>query len=226
MEAEAVYTQRKITSEILTVMFIDIVEYTSTSAKMSRDEFFELHNTFDSLAIPIFKQYFGHVVKKIGDAFLVTFKSPTDAVLCGIELQKAFRRYNYIQGDKSRWIRIRVAIHTGEVIHRNNDVYGDAVNATSRIESLAKAGQVMFSEGVYHAMNKNEVPVLFLGAHRLKGVEHPVRLFRVRTHQDDVRMRWEMIRQITGFVLGMGLLAGFLYVLVKYVLPTIEFLPA
>jgi len=82
--------KKKIHSETLTVMFIDIVGYTKRTNKLSREDFNTFHSVFDNISISIFQAFNGNVVKKIGDAFLVTFKLPTDAILCGIELQKAF----------------------------------------------------------------------------------------------------------------------------------------
>jgi class 3 adenylate cyclase len=186
-------TPRHVHSEILTVMFIDMVGYTSTTARLKREEVHQLIADFDQICIPILHHFHGFVLKKIGDAFLVTFRSATDAVLCGIELQKAFAKQP---------VSIRVAIHTGEVVHRDNDIYGDTVNTAARIEGVAESGQIMFSETVFHAMNKNEIPYVHVGLKRLKGLKHPVRLFRVLTKEDVKRKKRQQLKsQVKGFVL-------------------------
>src|SRR3989338_7876853 len=118
-------------TEILTIMFVDVAGYTRTTTFLDRDRFNTFHDVFDRLSLPIFKEYSGNVVNKIGDAFLVTFRSSTDALLCATELQKTFLE----ERKKDRLTpKIKIAIHAGEVMIRNNDIYGDAVNATSRIE--------------------------------------------------------------------------------------------
>ena len=160
---------KKINTEILTVMFVDIVSYTQTTTNLDRESFNKLHDIFDSISLPIFKEHSGKVIKKIGDAFLVTFKSATCAVLCGKKLQEDFFKYNKEKKLKNP-LQIRVAIHAGEVLHRNGDIYGDTVNTTSRIESITKAGDVVFSESVYNAMNKNEFSYLHLGLKNFKGL--------------------------------------------------------
>ena len=197
-------TTPKTTSEILTVMFIDMVGYTSTTARLNRESFSQLHDVFDTLAIPIFEKYTGTVVKKIGDAFLVTFKSPTDAVLCGIELQDTFGHYDNTK--KPRYpIKIRVALHTGEVLLRNGDIYGDAVNTAARIEGIAGPEEIIFSEAVFLSMNKNEIPFVHLGTRKLKGLKYPVRMFRVKGKYDEImrlrRLRRKKSRQIKLFFL-------------------------
>lgn len=171
-------------SETLTIMFIDIAGYTRTTARLDRAELDNLHEAFDNIVHPVFNRFHGNVVKKIGDAFLITFKSATDAVWCGIELQKAFSEYNKKKNRAP--LNIRVVLHTGEVIHRKNDIYGDAVNTAARIESISSSGEIIFSESVFLAMNKSEVPFVYLGARKLKGLKYPIKLFRVKGMYDDI----------------------------------------
>ncbi len=184
----------RVTSEILTIMFIDIVGYTKVTSNLNRDLFNEMHDVFDSISLPLFQKYSGNVLKKMGDAFLITFKSPTDAVLCGMELQDAFDRYNASRKGKYP-LKIRVAIHTGEVLLRGGDVYGDAVNITSRLENVAGPGEIVFSEALFMAMNKNEVPYVHLGVKKLRGTKYPVRVFRVKGHYDKILRRKKIVKQ-------------------------------
>ncbi len=187
-------SSERATSEILTVMFIDIVGYTKATANLNRDLFNEMHDAFDSLSLPIFQKYSGNVLKKMGDAFLITFKSPTDAVLCGMELQNAFDIHN--KSHKTKYpLKIRVAIHTGEVLLRGGDVYGDAVNITSRLEGIAGPGEIVFSEALFLAMNKNEVPYVHLGVKKLRGTKYPVRVFRVKGHYDKILRRRKIFKK-------------------------------
>ncbi len=169
---------KRTSSELLTVMFIDIVGYTTKTSTLSRDKLDLLQETFDSLSLPVFEHYGGNIIKKSGDAFLATFTSATDAVLCGIGLQKAFKKHNKRQPEKDRII-IRVALHTGEVLKRKGDIYGDTVNITARVEGIAKAHDIVLSKATFDALNKNEVRVMTIGEHKLKGVRRPMRLFKV-----------------------------------------------
>ena len=212
-------TPAKESSEVLTVMFVDIVGYTKTTAQLSREEFTSLHDTFDNISLPLFEQYNGKVIKKIGDAFLITFKSPTNAVLAGIELQNSFDQHNK---HAKRPIKIRVAIHTGEVIVRNDDVFGEAVNTASRIEGVAGAGHIVFSEAVFSAMNKREVPYIHLGMQRLKGMKYPIRLFRVKSQYDEILRRRKAIGSFFKKLILLGLLALVLYLIIVYILPYFE----
>lgn len=164
-------------------MFVDIVSYTKTTANLDRENFNYLHDVFDTICKKFFQEHEGKIIKKIGDAYLVTFKSATEAVLCGINLQNSFYEYNQ-KHKRQQPLKIRVALHSGEVLHRNGDIYGDAVNTAARVEGITKAGDVVFSEPVYTAMNKNEIDYTYIGAKKLKGLRRPLKIFKVKTKKD------------------------------------------
>lgn len=176
------------TTKIRTVMFLDLVNYTKTTSQLTREEFNNLHNTFDTLTIPIIEKNEGKIIQKVGDAFFATFESATDAVRCGMNLQNRFSNHRK-DNPKERYLHIRIALHTGEVILRNDDVHGDTVNITARIESIVHSNHIVLSEAVYQSMNKNEIPFLFLGRFRFKGVNRAMPLFRVLTRQEQKRRK-------------------------------------
>lgn len=215
MQAYPSNIRRKMSSEVLTVMFVDLVEYTKTTTGLTREHIDQLLNAFENLPMPVIERYGGSLVKKIGDALLITFKSPTDAVLCGVALQHTFRRYN-VTNRLRHPLRIRVAIHTGEVLKRDNDVFGDAVNTASRIETVTKPGQVVFSDAVFSAMNKNEVPFIQLGWQQLRGVKYPIRLFRVKTREDEVTQRRQVIKGYVRKVIAIIIVVALLLLLGHY----------
>jgi adenylate cyclase len=214
----------KIHSEIVTILIADICGYTKTTSKMGRSEFDFFHEVFDRLSVPIFSRYSGNIIKKVGDAYFVTFKSATDSILCGIELQNAF--FNYNNNFKPEHpINIRVVLHAGEVIFRHGDIYGDAVNTAARIESIAKPNHIVFSGTVFLAMNKNEVPFRQIGVKRFRGVEYPVKLFRVVGEYDQLMRRKKIrsmiighaVRRIIFWIIFFGMLAAAVYFGSRYI---------
>jgi len=211
-------------SEIVTVMFIDIVSYTKTTTDLSRDNLDRLHDVFDNISMNLFQEYGGKIIKKMGDAFLVVFRSATDAVLCGIELQRKFMNYNK-KYKLSKPIQIRVALHTGEVIFRDGDIYGDTVNTAARVESVTKAGHIVFSETVYSAMNKNEISYVHLGLKKMKGLKRPLRLFKVKTKIDEIiekekkkKIFYRKIKRTIIKLVILGLIVMTVFFVVRYLL--------
>jgi adenylate cyclase len=191
-------------TENLTIMFVDIVNYTRTSSKLKREEFDKLHDIFDENIISGVQEYKGKIIKKIGDAFLITFTSPTNALLCGIRLQKNF---------KETPLTIRVSVHSGEVVIRKNDVYGDAVNVTARIESITKPNDIVFSESVYNVMNKNEITYRYICTKKFKGVKRPLKLFKIVGKKKVVKQNKiaTFIYKLVAFLLLMIILIGLGY---------------
>ena len=69
---------------------------------------------------------------------------------------------------------------SGDVIHDQNDVYGNTVNIASRIEPLASPGGICVTQQVYDQIkNKFEFPLSTIGEKNLKNVGAPVEVYRV-----------------------------------------------
>ena len=161
----------------LTIMFTDIKGFTSKTSKSSRKQLHTLLELHDSLIIPVFKEYDGRIVKTIGDAFMVVFHSPTDAVLCGMKIQNVLAKHNK-ENPEDR-LEVRVAVNSGEVTIKGQDVFGEAVNIAARLEGVAEAGDIYFTESVYLAMNKSEIPTAQVGYRRFKGIPEEVKVYKV-----------------------------------------------
>ncbi|TNF91939.1 MAG: adenylate/guanylate cyclase domain-containing protein [Gammaproteobacteria bacterium] len=165
-------------TRVLTMMLTDIKGFTQKTSHSSREALKKLLDDHERLLYPVFRYYQGTLVKTIGDALLITFESPTNAVLCGIAMQERLRVHN--EGlPEDEHLMIRVAINSGEVQIRDGDVFGEAVNITARIEGITDAGEIYFTESVYLAMNKAEVPTSEVGEKRLKGIPESIRVYKV-----------------------------------------------
>jgi class 3 adenylate cyclase len=165
-------------TKTLSVVFTDIKGFTARTSSSSRAGMLRMLEKHEELLKPLVLQHGGTVVKTIGDAFLLTFESPTNAVLCGMRMQARLRDYN-AGADEAEHIEIRVAINTGEVELVGSDVFGDAVNLASRVEGITDAGEVYFTEATYLVMNKQEVPTSQVGEYRFKGIPEAVTIYRV-----------------------------------------------
>ena len=163
----------------LTILLTDIKGFTDKTSRMSRSDMLAMLDRHKEVVLPVLEAKGGRLIKSIGDAFLMVYRSPTDAVLAGIGVQEALREHNKDKTVDDR-IEVRVAINCGEVTLTDNDVFGEPVNITARIEGIAEAGEVFFTEAVYLAMNKIEVPSSEVGLLQLKGIPEKVRVYKVR----------------------------------------------
>ena len=174
-----------IRTENLTILFVDIAGFTATTNRQSRAENAALLHTFDRTLLPHIKRFKGRVVKSIGDALLLTFRSPTDSMLCAMAMQDAMHASNLHVPDAEK-IRIRVAANLGEVRVTPKDIFGEPVNVAARIEGIAPADEIYLSEAVFMAMNKAEVPAQEVGFKELAGLPQAIRIYsipRFATHR-------------------------------------------
>jgi class 3 adenylate cyclase len=162
----------------LAIVFTDIQGFTERTSRQTHEENQRLLQVHHDLLAPLFTRFGGRILKSIGDAFLVTFESPTQAVLSGVAIQDRLWEYNRTASENEQ-LRVRVAINVGEVRVESNDVFGEPVNIASRVEGIADPGEVYFTEAVYLSMNKAEVPSEEVGAFELKGIPGKIRVFRV-----------------------------------------------
>lgn len=175
-------------TKTLTIMFVDLVGYTRRTSVTTRDKFVETFKIYQELIGNVFKDFHGHIVKEIGDAYMVTFESPTNAVLCGVYLQNTISEHNK-KAHHSDKLKIKVAINSGEVHVSEKDVYGDPVNVAARLEKAVPPGKIYFTESVFLSMNRNEVSIGFIGPKRFKGISHPIRTYTVLGKYDKVIMK-------------------------------------
>jgi class 3 adenylate cyclase len=161
----------------LAIVFTDIKGFTERTSTQTLEENEKLLKTHNELLAPLFRGLGGRIVKTIGDAFMVTFESPTSAVLSGLAVQDALWAYNR-SAEPGKQLHVRVAINVGEVRLEGNDVFGEPVNIAARVEGLAEADEVTFTEAVYLSMNRAEVPSEELGRFDLKGIPEPVRIYK------------------------------------------------
>jgi len=166
------------TARTLTVVFTDIKGFTERTSRSSRAQMVKVLEKHEELLKPIILQHGGRVVKTIGDAFLLTFESPTNAVLCGVRMQARLAQHN-AEVPPEDHIDIRISMNTGEVEVIGNDVFGETVNLASRVEGITDAGEVYFTESTYLVMNKAEVPTSQVGQFRFKGIPEQVTIYRV-----------------------------------------------
>lgn len=165
-------------TENLAIVFVDIAGFTPRTSAQTRAENERMLRRFDGVVRPLVRAYDGRVVKTLGDAYLLAFRSATNAVLCAMGIHDRLAETDAEVDPDSRFT-VRAAINVGDVRIDDGDVFGEAVNVASRIEGQAAPGEIQLSEATWLAMTRSEVPAEEIGLVKLKGVQEKVRLFRV-----------------------------------------------
>ena len=166
----------------VTVMFCDIVGFTSLCEQLSPAASATLLNGFLTRMTDVVFEYEGTLDKFLGDALLAVFGAPFDqvdhalhAVTAALAMRRALADLNaQTEGPK---LQMRIAISTGIALtgdigsprRREFTVLGDVVNTAARIEDeVAAPGDIVISEATYAAV-KDHVVVHPLGSRALRG---------------------------------------------------------
>jgi TolB-like protein len=152
-------------------MFADIAGYTAlmqedeVEARSQRDR----HRAILTAAV---ERHEGRVLQYYGDGTLSIFASAVEAVECAVEVQ--------LEVNREPLNPLRIGVHTGDIVHDAEGVYGDGVNVASRIENLSVPGGVMVSGKVYDEIkNHPSLSAVAIGAVRLKNVRHRISVFAI-----------------------------------------------
>ena len=164
------------------VMFVDIVDYTTISNLLSRESFALLHDVFDEVSEKAVKKFDARIVKKIGDAYMLQFKSGSSAIHCARYLQDSFKEHNTKHPEIP--INIRIGINKGPALVRHGDLFGTSVNIASRLESMGSAGDILFSDGIKEILN-DEFKYEFLGLKKIKGLDYRINVYRISREKTD-----------------------------------------
>jgi adenylate cyclase len=154
--------------EEATILFADIVGFTNLSAKLEPMELVtglnQIFSAFDQLA----DKYELEKIKTIGDAYMVAGGLPlpnanhAQAIASmALDMQTEMQRLNQVLGEP---LEIRIGIHTGPVVAGVigirkfiYDLWGDAVNVASRMESHGQPGFIQVTQATYELLKEDYV---------------------------------------------------------------------
>ena len=183
------------TAEV-TVMFADVVGFTTSSAELTPDGVAELLDGFFNEAVDAVFAHDGTLDKFIGDAVMAFFGAPLPledhaerAMRTALDLRFRLKRWNsqHVAGG-GRPVDIRIALNSGPVVvgdvgsHRRVDytVLGNTVNVAARLEGVGGPGDIVVGPGT-RALLPDDFPLSPLGDLELKGLKQPVPAWRVAT---------------------------------------------
>jgi TolB-like protein/class 3 adenylate cyclase/Flp pilus assembly protein TadD len=170
------------------IMFMDMVGY-GAPTQSNEALALALLEEHRQLVRGIIPRYQGREIKTIGDGFLIEFASALAAVNCGVRIQRALRDRNAAQTPE-RAVWLRIGIHLGDIVGRENDIVGDGVNLAARIEPLAEPGGICISNAVFEQVhNKMDHPLIHLGAAELKNIQGSLVVYKVGIDEQPLSMK-------------------------------------
>ncbi len=184
--AEAPVVQSAPELRLVSVLFVDLVGYTSLSEGRDAEEVRELLGRYFESTRTIIGRYAGTVEKFIGDAVMAVWGVPIAreddaerAVRAGLEILDAVTAFGAEVGVPD--LRARAGVVTGQVAALANPgeglVVGDRVNTASRAQSAAEPGTLAVDD-VTHEVTSAAIAYEDAGDHAVKGKSEPIHLWR------------------------------------------------
>ena len=188
------FENRLLASETVeaTIVFLDICGFTALAEKMPPTDVVGLLNTYFDLVVKEFIAQGGHVDKFMGDAVMAVFRGEHHLDRA---IDAALSARTALQDSKTPLPagfdyrpEVSIGVNTGEVVSGNigsaslkrldYTVIGDVVNMSQRLQSAAKAGQVIISEAVYLKV-KESFQCKYVDEVVLKNKAQPVKIYEV-----------------------------------------------
>lgn len=179
----------------ISVLFSDIRGFTTMSETTDPEKIVEMLNVHFTVMADIILKHNGTIDKYIGDAIMAFWGAPVkseahaeEAVMAGIEMLEGLKEVNRILKERgfTQEIKIGIGINTGMATignigsdkKKNYTVVGDAVNLSSRLESITKEHKtpLLFSEYTYSKI-RDKISCKHIGNVTVKGREQSVDIY-------------------------------------------------
>jgi class 3 adenylate cyclase/pimeloyl-ACP methyl ester carboxylesterase len=158
------------------VLVSDLAGSTEMMSRLGDEAGRQVLREHERITREVLKAHRGAEIKTMGDGFMASFASVTQAVECAIALQRAFAERNESAAEP---LNVRVGLNAGEPIEEEGDLFGASVIVASRIAAEAEGGEVLASLAVRELCAGKGFLFADRGDHALRGFEDPLRVFEV-----------------------------------------------
>ncbi|HZT86728.1 MAG TPA: tetratricopeptide repeat protein [Stellaceae bacterium] len=167
---------------LTTILAADIAGY-SRLMRADEDSTLSALTACRAIVDALIREHRGRIANTAGDAVLAEFPSVVEGLSCALAMQPGIARHNETLAPERR-MQFRIGLHIGDVLIKDGDLFGDAVNIAARLEGLAEPGGICVSAAVREHVG-TRVSAVFsdAGAQRVKNIADPVRVFRVTAPQ-------------------------------------------
>jgi class 3 adenylate cyclase len=152
------------------ILLCDLEGSTKLARTLGDERWTDLLTAYGDAADRAVHTHSGRLVDRTGDGLMAAFEGPVNAVRAAQRIQAAAEELG---------VRARAGVHMGEVVERAGALRGIAVHLAARVMASAGGGETLVSETVKDIVAGSALRFQDRGAHHLKGIEGPRRLFAV-----------------------------------------------
>jgi class 3 adenylate cyclase/tetratricopeptide (TPR) repeat protein len=165
------------TTENVALLFTDMVGSTAMAQRLSAEASDQVRRDHFAILRRTLAETGGTEVKNLGDGLMAVFASASAALACGVAMQQAVERDNRGRGPS---VGLRVGISGGEVVHEEEDYFGDPVIEAARLCAACDQGQILAADVVrLMAGRRSRLELRPLGEVALKGLSEVVQVAEV-----------------------------------------------
>ncbi len=193
-------TEHTETRKLAAVMFTDIEGYSAMLQKDETSTIDRIENHRRQLETITVKHH-GRIIQFYGDGSLVIFDSVMEAIQSAVEIQ--------IASNKSS-IPVRIGIHLGDIIIKEGNIFGDAVNVASRIQTVGIPGSIVVSKKIADELrNHSEIETHRIGKYNFKNIKEAQEVFAIMGHGLSIPQYQKSLTQKKSVVINLllGLIA-------------------
>ena len=127
---------------------------------------------------PIIQEFNGTLIKNTGDGFVAVFNVSHYAIHCALKIQNDISLLEEATPEELK-IKYRIGLNIGDVLSDGEDVFGNVVNISARIESICVPGGVCISGALHEVLdNYDEISFKDIGLHKVKNIKNPLRVYQ------------------------------------------------
>ncbi|MBU0733691.1 MAG: adenylate/guanylate cyclase domain-containing protein [Proteobacteria bacterium] len=159
--------------EQTTIVFSDIVSSTALVTKLGDAAARDIFLQHDKIVRDQIMKYGGRELQNLGDGFMLSFASASEAIKCACNIQKEISK-------NLGSIKVRMGINAGEVVRREGKhPFGQAVVVASRIAAKAKGGQILISDVTRQLASGSKFLFVERGRFKPKGFDETIKLHEI-----------------------------------------------
>jgi adenylate cyclase len=158
-----------------TILFTDLVEFSSWVLEAGDELALELLRAVAKVVEPAITSHSGRIVKRLGDGHMAVFGDARAGVDAALSIQDGLSTVE-VGGHRPR---LRAGLHLGRPRKLGGDYLGTDVNIAARVGAAAGAGEVLISHTVLAAIDTEGLKIKRLRGFRAKGAPRDLEVYRI-----------------------------------------------